>query len=43
MPRYMDQCTLLDGLQTPIVNAGAEVSRGVLQINAWDGWTQHVR
>ena len=34
MPRYMDQRTLLDGLQIPVANAGAEFSRGVLQINA---------
>ena len=29
-----DQRTLLDGLQIPVANAGAELSRGVLQINA---------
>ena len=30
MSRYMAQRTLLEGLQIPIVNAGAEFYRGVL-------------
>lgn len=39
----MHQRTLLDGLQIPVANVGAEFSRGVLQTNASEGGTRHVR
>jgi hypothetical protein len=37
MPRDMDQRTLLDGLQIPVANVGAELSLGVLQTSAYEG------
>ncbi len=43
MSRDMDQRTLLDGLQILVANAGAELSRGVLQTSAYEGGTRHVR
>ena len=43
MPRDIDQRTLLDGLQIPVANAGAELSRSVLQTSAYEGGTRHVR